>query len=111
MSDDDFFSDLANAIGKLRAAFLRHGLEPPTAIELGDHESGKRFQLSLPQDMIRTSFALNQRGEGNPDVIGHFMGIEIRYPAKLRGRKHGGVDYDDGIAGRQFYTLDGKRIR
>jgi hypothetical protein len=44
-------------------------------------------------------------------VIIPFMGVEIRYPAELRNRPGGRVDFDDGVAGRSFYSLDGKRIR
>jgi hypothetical protein len=111
MSDDDFFNELANAIHKLRTAFLKRGLEPPLSIELGSIEAGRRFQLSIPKDMIAASFGFSQRDKPDPDVIIPFMGVEIRYPAELRNRPGGRVDFDDGVAGRSFYSLDGKRIR
>lgn len=111
MTESTFFDDLANAIYRLRVVFLKHGLEPPKAIELGSIEAGQKFQLAIPKDMIASTFAINQREKPEPDVLIAFMGVEIRYPAQLRGRSGGGVDYDDGVAGRSFYTLDGKRLR
>lgn len=108
---ETFFDDFADAVHRLRRAFLRHGLTPPTAIELGDMEAGKRLQLALPEEMVRAGYGLNQRDKPDPDVIIHFMGVEIRYPAELRARPGGRIDFDDGVAGRSFYSLDGKRIR
>lgn len=111
MAENEFFDDFANAVHKLRSAFLKHGLEPPTAIELGSIESGRRLQLSLPENMIAAGYGLNQRDKPDPDVIIPFMGVEIRYPAELRKRPGGRVDFDDGVAGRSFYSIDGTRIR
>lgn len=88
MSDDEAFTDIANAIGRLRIAFLKHNLTPPKSIELGDHDAGDRFRHAVGTNMVLTQPRLE--GRDDPELVCHFMGIEIRYPGHWRALRGGG---------------------
>jgi hypothetical protein len=85
--NDDAFRDIANAVMRLRHAFLRHGFEPPSAIELGSHENGDRLRYALPRDLV---VAQPRMDKDDPEWCFDFQGVEFRYPAHWRSTKRGG---------------------
>jgi hypothetical protein len=88
---DDAFTDLANAVLRLRGAFLKHGLTPPKAIELGSFEDGARLRATVDNNLVHFDPGMG-RSDSNPDMVGNLCGVEIRYPAKFRARERGGFD-------------------
>lgn len=83
ISDEVAFRELANALTRLRGAFIKAGFEPPKAIELASHEDGFRLRHILPREMI---YATTQQGrlKDSDDVVMNIVGVELRYPAKHR---------------------------
>jgi hypothetical protein len=84
------FDDIANALMRLRAAFKRHGLECPVALELKTRRDGDHLRHMVGRDM---TYSQPQMGRGqNPDIVINLVGFEIRYPAEFRARERGGFD-------------------
>lgn len=91
---DDAFHDIANAIAGLRRAFLKHHLNPPTCVELKSAEDGDRLRYSIPRDMLMAQPAESLRNPRDPDIVMHLVGMEIRYPARIRSKQGGGFEYE-----------------
>lgn len=86
---DEAFTDIANAVMRLRHAFMRHGLKPPVAIELGAHQDGDHLRYILPRDLV---MAQPRMDRDDPEWCFDFQGLEFRYPAKWRYTQRGGKE-------------------
>lgn len=84
IQNEQAFTEIANAILRLRSAFMQAGFEPPKSIELASHEDGYRMRHILPSSMIMATPAANLRDENDTDVLFPICGVEVRYPAKFR---------------------------
>lgn len=76
------FQDIAGAIHRLRAAFKRHGLEPPKSIELGSHEDGDRMRHYMPRDLVLAQPKFTDLPD--PRWVCNIIGMEIHWPGKWR---------------------------
>ena len=90
---DEAFSDIFNALMRLRAAFQRHNMEPPKAIELATIEDGARFRHSISKDMVMLQPMMGNN-PARPDLVCNVCGIEVRFPARFRAREGGGFDIE-----------------
>jgi len=82
------FDDILDAISRLRAAFLKHGMQPPISIELGHMKDGDWFRWAMPKDMVMFQPRMGVESD-NPEWVCNIMGVEVRLPAQWRGEKHG----------------------
>ena len=92
MPKEDDFSTIAEAIVRLRHAFLRAGFSAPKSIELGTYEDGTRFRSLAPSDMMQFNPDAMAKGIAQPEWVGNFYGVEVRMPAQwradIKGKRH-----------------------
>jgi hypothetical protein len=86
---DEVFTDIANAMMRLRHAFMRHNLNPPKSLELGSHDDGARLLSSLPKSLY---VAQPRMDKSDPEWCLDLVGIEVRFPAHWRAKRRGGMD-------------------
>lgn len=86
--DEEAFTDIANAIMRLRQAFLRHHLQPPIALEIGSREDATRLRASMPRDLIHAQPQMRDKG---PEIVFNLAGVEFRCPAEWRAIRQDGV--------------------
>lgn len=84
IQSEDAFNEIATAIMRLRATFIKHGFKPPKSLEMDSHQDGDRMRYILPRDMIAAYPAQSLRDENDIDIMFNILGIEFRYPAKFR---------------------------
>lgn len=88
MEKDEAFSDIMDAIARLRIAFLKHGMSAPVSIELGNVRDKNAMMYCLPREMV----AFDMRMGGDPEWVCNIQGVEVRMPGEWRmdagGRKH-----------------------
>ncbi len=91
-SREAFFEDLSKALYGLRVAFHKHGLEPPTSLEVGTRKDADRMMFSLPPEFARAKIEMRDGTE--PAVFCNIQGFEIRFPAQRVAypASGGGVD-------------------
>lgn len=82
------FDDIANALFRLRTAFVKHGMEPPVSIELGHVKDADWFRHAMPRDLVVAQPRMGV-DEDNPEWVCNIMGVEVRMPAQWRGTKAG----------------------
>lgn len=85
---EEIFTDIAEAIYRLRRAFKKHHLEAPVAIELGSHEDMMRLRDCVPAEYLNVGPMLLER----PSLVANIAGVDIVAPAQFRARKRGGFD-------------------
>ena len=90
---DKAFNDIANAIFRLRVAFMRNGLNPPKSIELGDFEDSDKFRRLMLMQSDMVLMQARQPPEGNPEWICNIAGVEIRMLGRWRMQERGGRDF------------------
>jgi hypothetical protein len=83
-------NDIADALHRLRRAFIRHGLNPPVSVELATYEDGERLRYSLPRNLIITQPTLTDAPD--PRWCCNIVGVELLWPGKWRARERGGRD-------------------
>jgi hypothetical protein len=88
---DEAFTDIANAILRLRRAFLKHHMEPPKSIELATIDEGHRFRYYMPKDMVMMT--PRQPSGNDPEWVCTIAGMEVRFPGQWRAREKGGRDF------------------
>lgn len=84
----DAFTDIANAFMQLRVAFIRNGLEPPAAIELGSVKDGDYFRYAIGKEMIIAQPRMGVDRD-NPEWVCNIVGVEVRMPAAWRREAKG----------------------
>ena len=89
MSDQKAFDEIADAVHRLRRAFLQHGMEAPVSIELGSIRDKNRFLGLMPTDLIRAQ-ARTWHDPARPELVANMLGMEIRMPAQWRRLENGG---------------------
>ena len=82
IQSEEAFNDIANAVMRLRAAFIQHGFKPPKSLEMESHQDGDLMRHILPRDMIAAHPTQSLRDENDTDIMFNILGIEFRYPAK-----------------------------
>jgi hypothetical protein len=85
---DAAFSDIMNAIAKLRIAFLKHHMDAPISIELGSIRDGDAMRYLMPKDMFMATMRMGETPQ-DAEWVANIQGIEIRMPAQWR-RGHDG---------------------
>ncbi len=95
MDHKDAISDIANAIMRLRAAFMKHHMNPPTMIVLADVSDADRLR-ALPihhMDMRFTDPEPVEAVELPVQMKVELCGMQIRYPARKLAERGGGWKY------------------
>ena len=87
MTDQDTFHEIADAVHRLRRAFIRAGMKAPVSIELGSHEDKHRFLYVMPRDLV---LAQPRFDKPHPEWVANIMGMEVRMPAQWRITGKGG---------------------
>jgi hypothetical protein len=88
---DEAFTDIANAVLRLRHAFLKHNLNPPASLELASHDDAAKLRDMLPREMVMATPSMGN-DPARPDIVFPVCGVEMRYPAEFRARERGGFD-------------------
>ena len=87
ISNEEAFSEIANALMRLRIAFIKAGFKPPKEVHLADHKDGYKLRHILPPEMI---YATVDLGDNDIDEVKfNICGIDLRYPARYRRTKNG----------------------
>ena len=89
MDTEAAFSDIMDAIARLRIAFIKHGMSAPVSIELGNvRDKNALMYCILPRDMVLVDMRMGEIAEH----VCNIQGIEVRMPGEWRadrgGRKH-----------------------
>lgn len=77
------FDEIADAIWRLRAAFIKNGMKPPVSIELGTAQDGYVFNHLMPRDMVLSQPRMGVERD-DPEWVCNIMGVEVRRPAEWR---------------------------
>lgn len=91
MSDQQAFDEIADAINRLRRAFLRNGMKAPVSIELGDKRDKDAFVYLMPRDLVMTQVR-TWHDPANPELVANIFGVEVRMPAQWRLKRDGGKE-------------------
>ena len=87
MTDQDTFHEIADAVHRLRRAFIRAGMKAPASIELGSIEDKDRFLHAMPRDLVLAQPHLDKP---HPEWVANIMGMEVRMPGQWRVNSNGG---------------------
>lgn len=83
----DALNDIATAVMHLKAVLRRHGLEPPTIIELASREQLRRLEV-LSQNLVATPVFDHNKAE----MTAELCGVQFRAPAQFSPLPRGGFD-------------------
>lgn len=80
---DEAFTDIMNALMRLRIAFLKHNMAAPVSIELGSIRDGDKFRYMMQRDQVMFQ---PRMGETHADAewVCNIQGVEVRLPAQWR---------------------------
>lgn len=76
------FQDIASALHRLRAAFVRYGMKPPISVELGSHDDGYRLRSYMPRDLVSAQPRMTDKPD--PEWVCNIIGVELRWPGRWR---------------------------
>ena len=81
---DDAFTDIANAIMRLRAAFAKHHMNPPKSIELASNKDGTKFRHMISSSLLAPMARFDPDKPANAEIAISLCGVDICYPAVRR---------------------------
>lgn len=85
----DEFNDIASAIMRLRKAFMRNRLDPPTIIQLASWEDGQTLSMIAGKEALSTRVLVEQGLTGEAAYQMTICGTKVRWPAKRKALRNG----------------------
>jgi hypothetical protein len=89
----DAFTDIADAVLRLRHALEKHHLNAPAAIDLYAPEDGQRLIAALRSTDLHLQYGQMHPETGLAVNQAEIAGVIFRWPATKRARHGGGFDW------------------